>query len=65
LFNPDIVEFKLINNPKTNQLNCFLNSVIQVIWHVDILRQVINKFLDVNLNDKPYLGPEYNLLIKF
>jgi hypothetical protein len=39
--------------------------VIQVIWHVDSLRGVLEKFTELEVHNKQNISPEFNLLLKF
>jgi hypothetical protein len=43
-FNPKKVLFKLVNEHKPNQLNCFMNAIIQAVWNIDSLRGAVVEF---------------------
>ena len=38
-YDSKLIEFGLVNN--RNQFNCFANSVLQIIWHVEVLKDSI------------------------
>lgn len=38
MFDKTVVRFRLVNVPKPQQLNCFMNSVLQALWNIEPYR---------------------------
>jgi hypothetical protein len=53
------VRFKLVNLHKPSQLNCFMNAILQTIWNVDCLRQILFEFTQAKVSGP---GPETIIL---
>lgn len=41
----EMTDFVLTNN--RNQLNCFINSMLQIIWHIKPLKSTIEQYAKV------------------
>lgn len=52
IFDPKEPQFGLINSYKHNQLNCFMNAVLQTIWNIGPLNKSVEKFTELKLNEK-------------
>jgi len=54
-YNSELEEFKLTNDE--HKFNCYMNAIIQVLWHVRTLRESITKYSMIeqsNRNHEPY-----------
>jgi len=58
-FNPDEIEFKLTN--KDVQFNCYMNTIIQLMWHVPTLQNGIIEYTKV-ADDVKLRTREFELL---
>ena len=57
VFDPKNIEFGLVNN--RNQFNCYINSILQIIWHVEVLKDSIHIFSQLGRKENT---PEYNVI---
>lgn len=51
-FDPKTPQFGLINSYKHNQLNCFMNAVLQAIWNIEPLKKSVMEFMQLKLDEK-------------
>jgi len=59
-YDPSEPEFRLTNSH--NQFNCFVNAIVQIIWHVDTLKSSVEEFarLSMKLKDGK---PEFKVIM--
>lgn len=63
IFNPKTPHFVLVNSYKHNQLNCFMNAVLQCIWNIQPLKQSVMEFVQLAFDDKN-MTAEQRLLVE-
>ena len=63
-FDPSTPQFGLINSYKHNQLNCFMNAVLQMIWNIDALKTSVLELSKLDLAGKDGPSDEEKLMME-